>query len=549
MEFSSGEEKDVFISDLLREDIYKYINISEVTTPSGVRWIDVKAKPEFLKEKVLSSLSEGHFASTVMRAVGRGGIPESLGAEVISESPLPFTFVDKNYICLLLRTPKNLTTEPKALNANLEQYANVLYKQLHEKKGDKTDWLNEYKRLSGVEDSNGTADGEAEGRPEDYYYDEETNTFCLKRPLQEKGFLSALKRGASFASRRRPKVAPKPMTTPSLSDMTDRLTVFIIKELIRDEDATRPPTDEEKKKYLNEPLFDYSMADKFDEMSFATAEEVKSEATPQETATNKFHSKDGACVINGEKFTVRTKIITVHRRPMPYIEFMTAQWSRMVSGVEEGADDSDDNSNISALAKEMINTWEDILLLVFVGTVQEFQRKGLTGSHMLEYLESAIFEAENNPQRFKELTTQLTQLRLLSRRSSVYEHILKETQVAYIKMKRIAKTNLSLKDKRTLAQLDSVVNLFTHTQEHSETLLYLQLQVAMNEMELHLRTLTVFSTIFIPLDFIVSFLGMNFEHGIMSVVSPNAGYALLIGLLGFVATVTTLWIRRKLSFL
>ena len=83
-------------------------------------------------------------------------------------------------------------------------------------------------------------------------------------------------------------------------------------------------------------------------------------------------------------------------------------------------------------------------------------------------------------------------------------------QDAHSKLKRSLHSPYDRMDRREVLYGDSTRALAKLLNEQSQSLLLLQFNIAMNQMERHLRTLTVFSTFFIPLDFIASCFGTNF---------------------------------------
>lgn len=69
------------------------------------------------------------------------------------------------------------------------------------------------------------------------------------------------------------------------------------------------------------------------------------------------------------------------------------------------------------------------------------------------------------------------------------------------------------------------------------------LSVNSNRMNKNMIVLTVITTIFIPLTFIVGIYGMNFEN--MPELKWKYGYFLVLGIIAFVGISMFLWFKRK----
>ena len=61
-----------------------------------------------------------------------------------------------------------------------------------------------------------------------------------------------------------------------------------------------------------------------------------------------------------------------------------------------------------------------------------------------------------------------------------------------------------------------------------------------------MKTLTIFSVIFMPLTFIVGIYGMNFEH--MPELRSQNGYYSVLAVMGAIAVVMIIYFRRKKYF-
>jgi magnesium transporter len=83
-----------------------------------------------------------------------------------------------------------------------------------------------------------------------------------------------------------------------------------------------------------------------------------------------------------------------------------------------------------------------------------------------------------------------------------------------------------------MTSLDSASNFYYTTQGHK-----------MNEV---MKTLTVISSVFLPLTFIAGVYGMNFKY--MPELNYNYGYYTIIGLMVLIVIVMLIYFKRKKWF-
>jgi magnesium transporter len=69
------------------------------------------------------------------------------------------------------------------------------------------------------------------------------------------------------------------------------------------------------------------------------------------------------------------------------------------------------------------------------------------------------------------------------------------------------------------------------------------ISVSSHHLNQIMRILTIITAIFVPLSFLAGVYGMNFDH--MPELHSRWGYFLLLGIMGFTATVLLLTFRRK----
>jgi magnesium transporter len=88
-----------------------------------------------------------------------------------------------------------------------------------------------------------------------------------------------------------------------------------------------------------------------------------------------------------------------------------------------------------------------------------------------------------------------------------------------------------------------VREMIDRNREFATALMELHLSTANNKMNEVMKLLTVISSIFIPLTFIASIYGMNFEH--MPELDHWWGYPLVLVVMGTVATLLITYFRRR----
>ncbi|ESL10036.1 hypothetical protein TRSC58_02236 [Trypanosoma rangeli SC58] len=80
----------------------QFITTTEVSTRSGVRWLDVAGRTQLWAED--SFLGEGEFVAHAMEALREGNLPPDMIAKVSHNvRALPFVYIEENWTCLTLR--------------------------------------------------------------------------------------------------------------------------------------------------------------------------------------------------------------------------------------------------------------------------------------------------------------------------------------------------------------------------------------------------------------------------------------------------------------
>ena len=88
-----------------------------------------------------------------------------------------------------------------------------------------------------------------------------------------------------------------------------------------------------------------------------------------------------------------------------------------------------------------------------------------------------------------------------------------------------------------------LLDLFESYREMSSSLLDLQLSTVNHRLNEVIKLLTIISTIFIPLTFVVGIYGMNFDH--MPELRSRWGYPIVLGSMATIAGAMLLWFRKK----
>lgn len=191
--------------------------------------------------------------------------------------------------------------------------------------------------------------------------------------------------------------------------------------------------------------------------------------------------------------------------------------------------------------------WDDVVRVVVHGTVRGLQDAVYHNTFSLEALEVEIFDdasTASSVAQLKRRTQLMARLHVLTRRARLYSSVLREMRVAYVKMKKTMQSATTAMDRKELLNLRSTASLAMQLEDHSHSLLALQFSVAMNHLERHLRTLTIFSTIFIPLEFIASCFSTNFPV-ILEMEDSNLAVIVATIMLTVAAIVTSRWIKQR----
>eukprot|EP00759_Apiculatamorpha_spiralis_P006363 PhF_6_TR13689/c3_g1_i1/m.22048/K03284/corA; magnesium transporter len=179
------------------------------------------------------------------------------------------------------------------------------------------------------------------------------------------------------------------------------------------------------------------------------------------------------------------KVITVHRHDMSAINIIKARW-------EEKYANAPREYLVNALVRRIIVTFEH--------TVYE-------SSLMFDRYEASLL-LMNNAQRSK-FSYQIYDIK---RQVSVYHRLLAAAHMSYVQYSRFAGIQLEDAFRQDVVQyLSSVESMADELNQNSTALLQLNFQMAAHHLNELMRILTVVSVLFIPMNFIAAFYGMNFQ--------------------------------------
>jgi len=575
-------ENRLKFADLLSSDtVHEYIDATEVSTLSGVRWLDITASKKLRKDAFLSRISEGQFCSCVMTALFGTRLPSGVSANVAAGFGLPTTYVDKDWASIVLRCRK----ESDKSDDKLASLSNRI-DRYHFQRG-------RYLERLAVAASEGNASGSAHGgahplkKGADEEEDEEEEAcgdaaaevnpsretgpqsfvrrfLCTsRRRLQGAGNLHRSSGNQKGWRRRRtrrmassaPDTENAQLSPLTLTNFTDRLTVFIGKEL-------HPVS-------ATSEMLGAAADTSPGAFRMPAASSQGGEALKNTTSEN-----DGAASASAGdiKYVVRWRVVTVHQSSISFIQDMQTQWNELTlagvrsrrgqdarsrargrysglvsDGGEESFADLYDFGEVYGATVDRVNSWEDLVRTLFHHSTRSLQESAYRNTRRLEGMEKDIFEFKDpSVEHMRAMKRLMARLHLLSRKSTISTAILRESKMAYTKLKKVLEEPLSPADERELLYVDSVLTMTGHLEEQSDSLLFLQFSAAMGQMEERLRTLTIFSTFFIPLDFIVSCCGSNITSVQVYNESEGALYG-VVALLVVTALLTYRWIRRNLQ--
>ncbi|KPI88483.1 putative cation transporter [Leptomonas seymouri] len=244
------------------------------------------------------------------------------------------------------------------------------------------------------------------------------------------------------------------------------------------------------------------------------------------------------------RFTVlitKSKIITVHRTQCACVEELKLNWHQHLVGenLYKTLNTHRDVNGCYAATKDDLSTPRGLQYLLYyfvketVGTFAQAISKCIIE---FDRYEANLF----NTQRNRSLMAR--DIYHIKRRASVYGRTLTLTQDAYSHIataQNISSSQVGYQEiMRDLAHVESLAE---ELNSNADSVLQLLFQLSSYQVNELMRVLTVFSAFFIPLSFIASVYGMNFEH--LPMLHNDYGGVFCATLMCMVATFIFLWFR------
>ncbi len=218
-------------------------------------------------------------------------------------------------------------------------------------------------------------------------------------------------------------------------------------------------------------------------------------------------------------------VITIHRREQPFLQALLEKW-RPKAGNDPHV------------------TTEHILSSIVNEVVRSYEKPVMECLANLELFEQEIFGAGTN-KKFR-----MQKGYYLKRKISVFKRLLRATLEPLNHMMENAEKVLMPHFQNAREQIDSLYFYADETTESISSLLSLHISLASqrtNEASRRtnevMRVLTIFSCFFLPINFIASIYGMNFEY--MPELKSPYGYFSALTLMALVVIVIFAWFRRK----
>ena len=255
-----------------------------------------------------------------------------------------------------------------------------------------------------------------------------------------------------------------------------------------------------------------------DEVGFVVLRAFDGECSPAADTVQELTRK--IAIFYGAEF-----VLTIHRTDQPFLEAMVARWQKRG-------------------AKGPAYTPEHILADAINEVVKSFERPVLDAVANLEILEQEIFGA-GTQRKFR-----MQKGYYLKRKVSVYKRMLRSTLEPLNKVMANAEADLMPHFQNARELID---NLYFYADETGESIAsLLNLHISLQSQKTNeasrktnevMRVLTIFSCFFLPINFIASIYGMNFEY--MPELHHEYGYFAALGMMFAVAVSIFVWFNRK----
>ena len=245
-------------------------------------------------------------------------------------------------------------------------------------------------------------------------------------------------------------------------------------------------------------------------------------------------------------FITQARIITVHRTQCSYVEALKLNWQHYLSGDGAGAISTsyrdargffvseNDFSSSSSTPRGV-----RYLMYYFVKeTVGTFTQAIARCIVEFDHYEADLFNTQRNR------SSMAREIYHIKRRASVYGRTLTLTQDAYAHIATALQISTSqVGYQEIMHDLAHVESLAEELNSNADSVLQLLFQLSSYQVNELMRVLTLFSAFFIPLSFIASVYGMNFED--LPMLHNEYGGVFCGMLMLTVATCIYLWFRSN----
>jgi magnesium transporter len=208
-------------------------------------------------------------------------------------------------------------------------------------------------------------------------------------------------------------------------------------------------------------------------------------------------------------------IITVHRKPQKFITELKEGWKLKA-----------DTASSSAIIYDLM-----------YGVANTFEQPLETSFNNLERIETGMVDAQSLDPNLVKSTY------YLKRKAYVFKRIIRLTMDVFTKINFSPFENPSSQSQELREKMENLFFYSDQLLEDTNSLLNLHISLSSQRTNEVVRLLTVFSLFFLPLNFIASIYGMNFDY--MPEIHHEYGYPAALGSMAVVAVAIYWWFHRK----
>lgn len=209
----------------------------------------------------------------------------------------------------------------------------------------------------------------------------------------------------------------------------------------------------------------------------------------------------------GERF-----LISVHRREQPFLEPIISKYEK---------------HNSVFLQK--------ILLEILLGAIETFHQPIESAEEQVHRYESTIFTAQNTPKKWQKIFSTKTRVMIIKR---MLWHTLNSVQKFIPNTDTHAPLTQDLRER-----IENLLFFADSLEDNLNDLLNVQISLASNTTNEVMRILTLFSVVFMPLNFMVGVYGMNFAD--MPLLHEPYGFWIIIAIISAMVVGIYYWFKSK----